>query len=69
VTTATTDTPAPAETASADALEVVMAFPTVGAYRAMGDLLAKARTKLGLPTSSTPSEVIAAALREQAGTG
>ncbi|HWP33578.1 MAG TPA: hypothetical protein VNL97_07500 [Solirubrobacterales bacterium] len=67
MTTATPDTPAPAETA--DALEVVMAFPTVDAYRAMGDLLAKARTKLGLPTSSTPTEVIAAALREQAGTG
>ena len=68
MTTATADPPAPAAE-TADALEVVLAFTSLDDYRAMGDDLATVRTKLGLPSWSTPTEVIAAALREQAGSG
>jgi len=35
-------------------------------YRAMGEDIAKARQKLDLPSWSTPTEVIAAALRQAA---
>lgn len=44
-------------------LEVVLAFSSVEGYRAMGADIEAARSKLGLPSWSTPTEVIAAALQ------
>ncbi|HEX6781567.1 MAG TPA: hypothetical protein VF125_05985 [Solirubrobacterales bacterium] len=66
MTTATTDAPAPEKTGADAALEVVLAFSTLDAYRAMGAELDKVRAKLKLPTWSTPTEVIAAALQQAA---
>jgi hypothetical protein len=63
-----TDTPAP-PAESVDALEVVLVFTSLDDYRAMGDDLATVRTNLDLPAWSTPTEVIAAALRDRAGSG
>jgi hypothetical protein len=49
--------------ATTTALEVVLVFSSLEDYRAMGDDLAAVRSKLGLPSWATPTEVIAAALR------
>ena len=49
-------------------MEVVLTLDLDG-YRSMGADIAKARTKFGLPSWSTPTEVIAEALRQQAGSG
>lgn len=51
---------------SGPALEVVLEFTSLDDYRRMGDHIAAVRGRLGLPAWSTPAEVIAAALREQA---
>jgi hypothetical protein len=50
-------------TAPAAELEVVLAFSSTEDYKAMGAQLDAVRAKLDLPTWSTPTEVIAAALR------
>jgi hypothetical protein len=46
-----------------DQLAVVLEFDSVEEYHAMGADISAARSKLGLPTWSTPMEVIAAALQ------
>lgn len=51
---------------SGPALEVVLEFTSLDDYRRVGDHIAAVRSRLGLPAWSTPAEVIAAALREQA---
>ncbi len=51
------------DAASAEALEVVLAFRSTEEYRAMGTAIAAVRSKLGLPARSTPTEVIGAALQ------
>jgi hypothetical protein len=60
----TTGTKAPE--ATTDPLEVVLVFPSVSEYRAMGKDIEAVRLSLGLPAWSTPTEVIARALRDQA---
>ena len=52
--------------APADELEVVLTLP-VPEFEAVGRDIATVRERLGLPAWSTPTEVIARALREQAG--
>lgn len=49
--------------ATTTALEVVLVFSSIEDYRAMGEDLDAIRSKLGLPSWATPTEVIAAALR------
>ncbi|HEX3241130.1 MAG TPA: hypothetical protein VHR18_13470 [Solirubrobacterales bacterium] len=68
--TTATETPPVEETASTPPpppgmMEVVMTLDPDG-YRTMGADLETVRGKLDLPPSSTPTDVIAAALRELA---
>jgi hypothetical protein len=53
----------PTQGRSIDQLAVVLAFDSVEEYHAMGADISAVRSKLGLPTWSTPTEVIAAALQ------
>lgn len=70
VTTATDTLPdtSRASTGADDALEVVLAFRSLDDYRAMGEDIDAARKQLDLPSWSTPTEVIAAALGSVAAT-
>ncbi len=51
------------DTTSCETLEVVLAFRSTEEYRTMGSDIAAVRSTLGLPSWSTPTEVIAAALK------